>query len=158
MNKLSSINCEIVFLILTALLEVIFYGDKMLYDKSNQWILTVIINYIKNTQRFEQALFWISEGNSSYQLTTSLFLDDSLTVYEETVRRITMYIIIIEKNILKNLNRSIFVQLNISSLGNELDSLVTIVNKNNDTLLILETGIDYNVLTAQFYIEGISST
>ena len=55
-----------------------------------------------------------------------------------------MYIIIIEKNILKNLNRSIFVQLNISSLGNVLDSLVTIVNKNNDTLLILETGIDYN--------------
>ena len=158
MNKLSSINCEIVFLIPTALLEVIFYGDKMLYDKSNQWILTVIINYIKNTQRFEQALFWISEGNSSYQLTTSLFLDDSLTVYEETVRRITMYIIIIEKNILKNFNRSIFVQLNISSLRNELDSLVTIVNKNNDTLLILETGIDYNVLTAQFYTEGISST
>lgn len=69
-----------------------------------------------------------------------------------------MYIIIIEKNILKNFNRSIFVQLNISSLRNELDSLVTIVNKNNDTLLILGTGIDYNVLTAQFYTEGISST
>ena len=120
MNKLSSINCEIVFLILTALLEVIFYGDKMLYDKSNQWILTVIINYIKNTQRFEQALFWISEGNSSYQLTTSLFLDDSLTVYEETVRRITMYIIIIEKNILKtwidqSLFNSILVHLEMNS-------------------------------------------
>ena len=57
MNELSSINCGIVFLRPTALLEVIIYGDEMINDKSNHLILTATINYIKNTQRFEQALF-----------------------------------------------------------------------------------------------------
>ena len=57
MNELNSINCEIVSLRPTPLLEVILYGDKMLNDKSNHRILTATINYIKNTQRFEQALF-----------------------------------------------------------------------------------------------------
>ena len=57
MNELSSINWEIVFLRPTALLEVILYGDEMINDKSNYLILTATINYIKNTQRFEQALF-----------------------------------------------------------------------------------------------------
>ena len=57
MNELSSINCGIVSLRLSALLEVIIYGDKMLNDKSNHRILTETINYIKNTQRSEQALF-----------------------------------------------------------------------------------------------------
>ena len=56
MNELNSINCEIVSLRPTPLLEVILYGDKMLNDKSNHRILTGTINYIKNTQRFEQAL------------------------------------------------------------------------------------------------------
>ena len=56
-NELSSINCGIVSLRPSALLEVIFYGDKIFNDKSNYRILTAIINYIKNTQRFEQALF-----------------------------------------------------------------------------------------------------
>ena len=38
-NELSNINCEIISLRPTALLEVIFYGDKRLNDKSNHWIL-----------------------------------------------------------------------------------------------------------------------
>ena len=57
MNKLSSVNSGIISLRPSALLEVILYGDKMLSDNSNQQILTATINYIKNTQRFEQSLF-----------------------------------------------------------------------------------------------------
>ena len=57
MNELSSINCEIVSLRPSPHLEVILYGDKMLNDKSNHRVLIATINYIKNTQRFEQALF-----------------------------------------------------------------------------------------------------
>ena len=57
MNELSSINSGIISLRPSALLEVILYGDKMLSDNSNQQILTATINYIKNTQRFEQSLF-----------------------------------------------------------------------------------------------------
>ena len=57
MNELSSINSGIISLRPSALLEVILYGDKMLSDNSNQQTLTATINYIKNTQRFEQSLF-----------------------------------------------------------------------------------------------------
>ena len=57
MNELSSLNAGIISLGPRALLEVILYGDKMLNDNSNQQILTTTINYIKNTQRFEQSLF-----------------------------------------------------------------------------------------------------
>ena len=57
MNELSSINCGIVSLRPNALLKVIVYGDKMLNDKSNHQVLTATINYIKNIQQFEQALF-----------------------------------------------------------------------------------------------------
>ena len=57
MNKLSSVNSGIISLRPSALLEVILYGDKMLNYSSNQQILTATINYIKNTQRFEQSLF-----------------------------------------------------------------------------------------------------
>ena len=57
MNELRSINCEIVSLRPSPFLEVILYGDKMLDGKSYPLILTATINYIKNTQRFEQALF-----------------------------------------------------------------------------------------------------
>ena len=57
MNELSSINFVIISLRPSALLEVILYGGKMLNDNSNQQILTTTINYIKNTQRFEQSLF-----------------------------------------------------------------------------------------------------
>ena len=56
-NELSSINSGIISLRPSALLEVILYGDKMLNDKLNQRIITATINYIKNTQRFEQYLF-----------------------------------------------------------------------------------------------------
>ena len=47
MNELSSINSGIISLRPSVLLEVIFYGDKMLNDNSNQQILTATINYIK---------------------------------------------------------------------------------------------------------------
>ena len=57
MNELSSISSGIISLRPSALLEVILYGDKMLSDNTNQQILTATINYIKNTQRFEQSLF-----------------------------------------------------------------------------------------------------
>ena len=56
MNELSSINSGIISLRPSALLEVILYGDKMLSDNSNQQIVTATINYVKNTQRFEQSL------------------------------------------------------------------------------------------------------
>ena len=57
MYELRSINSGTISLRPSALLEVILYGDKMLSDNSNQQILTATINYIKNTQRFEQSLF-----------------------------------------------------------------------------------------------------
>ena len=53
MNELTSINCEIVSLRPSPLLELILYGDKMFNDKSNHWILTATINYIKNMQQCE---------------------------------------------------------------------------------------------------------
>ena len=57
MSELSSLISGIISLRPSALLEVIRHGDKMLNDNSNQQILTATINYIKNTQRFEQSLF-----------------------------------------------------------------------------------------------------
>ena len=71
MNVWSSINWEIVSLRPTTLLEVVIYGDKKLDDKSNHWILNAAI---KNTQRFVQALLWISEGNPIYQLAVTVFV------------------------------------------------------------------------------------
>ena len=65
---------KIVSLTPTALLEVILYGGKMLQDKSNHRIFPATINYIKNTQRFEQALFRISEGHLFYQLATNVLV------------------------------------------------------------------------------------
>ena len=49
MNESSIINCGKVSFRLSALLEVILYGDKMLNDKSNQSVLNATINYIKYT-------------------------------------------------------------------------------------------------------------
>ena len=57
MNELSSINCEMISLRPSALLEVILCGDKMFNDKSNHRILTATIDYNKNTHRFEQTIF-----------------------------------------------------------------------------------------------------
>ena len=57
MDELRSINSGTISLRPSALLEVILYGDKMLSDNSHQQILTATLNYIKNTQRFEQSLF-----------------------------------------------------------------------------------------------------
>ena len=57
MNELSSISSGIISLRPSALLEVILYCDKILSDNSNQQILTVTINYIKNMQQFDQSLF-----------------------------------------------------------------------------------------------------
>ena len=55
MNELSSINSEVISI--DPVLLVILYGDKMVSGNSNQQVLTATINYIKNTQRFEQSLF-----------------------------------------------------------------------------------------------------
>ena len=74
MNELRSINSGIISFRLSAVLEVILYGDKMLNDDSNQQILTATINYIKNTQQFEQPLFLIFEGNPIYQLATNVLV------------------------------------------------------------------------------------
>ena len=56
-EELSSINCEIVSLRPTALLEVILYGDKKLNDKSNHQMLTVTINYIKKYNDLNRTYF-----------------------------------------------------------------------------------------------------
>ena len=48
MNELSIINCEIVSLRPSGLLEVILSGDKMFNDKSNHRLMTAAINYIKS--------------------------------------------------------------------------------------------------------------
>ena len=59
------------------------------------------------------------------------------------------------KNIrLKNLNRLIFSDLNVNSIQNKFDSLVTMANKNIDVFLISEIKIDSSFPGAQFHIEG----
>ena len=55
------------------------------------------------------------------------------------------------------MNRSIFLHLNINTIWNKFDSLVTIVNTNKDVFLISETKIDSCFLTAQFHIEGYTT-
>ena len=72
MNELSSINCEIVSLRPSPLLEVILYGDKMLNDKSNHRILLRISITLKICNGLNRPYF--------------KYLVDTLTVYEETVR------------------------------------------------------------------------
>ena len=57
MNELSSISSGIISLRPSTLLEVVLYGDNMLSDNWSKQILTATINYIKNTQQFEQSLF-----------------------------------------------------------------------------------------------------
>lgn len=53
---------------------------------------------------------------------------------------------------LKDLNRLIFPHLNINTIPNKFDSLMTIGNKNIDVLLLSETKIDSSFLTAQFHL------
>ena len=57
----------------------------------------------------------------------------------------------------KNINRLIFVQLNINSLRNKFESLQHIINKNIDVLLISETKIDSSFPSAQFHLEGYAT-
>ena len=57
MNEFSNIVSGIISLRPSALPEVILCGGKILCDNSNQQLFTATINYIKNTQRFEQYLF-----------------------------------------------------------------------------------------------------
>ena len=57
MNELSSISSGIISLRPSTLLEIVLYGDNMLSDNWSKQILTATINYIKNTQQFEQSLF-----------------------------------------------------------------------------------------------------
>ena len=55
--------------------------------------------------------------------------------------------------LLKNDNRSIFARLNIYSMQNKFDLLVTIVNKNINVFLISETKIDSSFPIAEYHIE-----
>ena len=57
---------------------------------------------------------------------------------------------------LKNVNRLICAQLNINSLRNKFNSLVDIINKNIDILMISETKLDPSFPNGQFHIHGFS--
>ena len=57
---------------------------------------------------------------------------------------------------LKNVNRSICVQLNINSIRNKFNSLVDIINNNTDILMISETKLDPSFPNGQFHIHGFS--
>ena len=56
----------------------------------------------------------------------------------------------------KNVNRLIYVQLNINSIRNKFDSLINIINNNIDILMISETKLDPSFPTGQFHIHGFS--
>ena len=58
---------------------------------------------------------------------------------------------------LKNPNRLIIAQLNISSLRNKFESLVRILHNNLEILVISETKIDSSFPTVQFQIEGYTT-
>ena len=57
MNELNSINSTFNTLEPDELVRTILYGDKNFDNDSELKILTLIINFIKQTQRFEQALY-----------------------------------------------------------------------------------------------------
>ena len=59
---------------------------------------------------------------------------------------------------LKNPNRLIIAQLNINFLRNKFDSLVQMIHNNLDILLISETKIYSSCPTAQFKIEGYTTS
>ena len=62
------------------------------------------------------------------------------------------------ENILhKNINRLIFVQLNINSLQNKFDSLQHMIKKNIVALLISGTKIDSSFPSVQFHLEGYAT-
>ena len=88
MNELNSVKCLLLTLSLDEIVRAILYGNKKIYDNSNFKILTATIKFMKNTQRFEQPLFWttvflLSLYVSVYVVKYSRF---SLTIYKGPVR------------------------------------------------------------------------
>ena len=57
MNELNSKNSKFNTLEPDELVRTILYGDKNVNNDSNLKILTVNINFVKQTQGFEQALY-----------------------------------------------------------------------------------------------------
>ena len=61
MNELNSTNSKSDTLEPDELVRTILYGDENFDNDSNLKILTVTINFIKQTQQYEQALYWANE-------------------------------------------------------------------------------------------------
>ena len=57
MAKLKNINCAVIFLNESDLVHVIKYGNKNFGNNMNIRMLTVIIKFIKDSERFDQPLF-----------------------------------------------------------------------------------------------------
>ena len=58
----------------------------------------------------------------------------------------------------KNINKLIFVQLNVNSLRNKFESLQHTINKHIDVLLISETKVDSSFPSVQFHLEGYATS
>ena len=57
-----------------------------------------------------------------------------------------------------NLNRLVFVHINIYSRGNKFDILASYVKRNADVIMISETKLDDTFLVDLFVLEGFSKT
>ena len=58
---------------------------------------------------------------------------------------------------LKNVNKLIIAHLNISSLRNKFEFLISLIKDNIDVLMISETKLDESFPTSQFMINGFSA-
>ena len=58
---------------------------------------------------------------------------------------------------LRNVNRLIFVQININSIRNKFELLFSLVSNNTDVLLISETRIENTFPVSQFCVPGYQS-
>ena len=58
MSELRDIDSSLVSRNSSDILSIILYGDKRYNPCTNKIMLTTTIKYIKNTQRFDQPLFW----------------------------------------------------------------------------------------------------
>ena len=58
---------------------------------------------------------------------------------------------------LKNFNKLILAHLNINSLRNKFEFLISLIKDNTDILMISETKLDQSFPTNQFMINGFSA-
>ena len=58
---------------------------------------------------------------------------------------------------LKNFNKLILAHLNINSLRNKFEFLISLIKDNTDFLMISETKLDQSFPTNQFMINGFSA-